>query len=379
MLILHITRDHPPRHCGGLSTAVATLVSVLGNQGIASSVVSFDNWRPRSSAKGSPIQIETIADVQICRIEQPAHLLSAATWGKKQPAQCLVVHHDMLWEFGQEVARSLGVPAVLMVHVLQCEMNRARGVHERTQSLLAQEVALQQADQVVAPSLAVASTLRTHYGIESSRVRVIRLGVPVPIKSWSCPNLPTVTFAGRFDSIKGLPLLLQAVAIVFKQMPSARLNLVGGNPGNAKAERRWKKRFQKDAPMLLQERTTLSGWVSPAGVQDYFLQSRVVVVPSLYETAGLVALEAMALGTPVVASRVGGLQELSVGEYSEWSIPNRDPNAWAQAILCPLKSPEKAREFSKQAKGLATQLGSLETMGVKWAELVAYLTDPTGS
>ena len=152
MLILHITRDHAPAHCGGTSTAVAGLTAALSHNDIKGRVVSFEQWRPRAKRNGVELRTGEYQGLPVARLSTPDQLAAARVWAQEKKADLVLVHHEMLWEFAHDNASVWGVPCVLVVHVFQAAMNRVRGISERTMSLVAQETAFEQADAVIATS-----------------------------------------------------------------------------------------------------------------------------------------------------------------------------------------------------------------------------------
>jgi len=144
---------------------------------------------------------------------------------------------------------------------------------------------------------------------------------------------PTVLFVGRSDRRKGLAVLLKAMPLVLAQLPEARLVVVGAGPGDADARRR-------AARLGLGGRVTFAGRVSRQLLPRYYAGADVYCSPALGgESFGIVLLEAMAAGAPVVASDIPGYDETIERERDGLLVPPGDPGALAQAVVRVLGDP----------------------------------------
>jgi D-inositol-3-phosphate glycosyltransferase len=189
------------------------------------------------------------------------------------------------------------------------------------------------------------------YGADPDRVVVIPLGVdpamfrPIPRADALAAmgiDLPQpnrlVLFVGRLDPVKGLDTLLRAMCELTELEPelSKTLSLVviGGDTDESGAD------LGEELECLdkLKDEVGLSDLVAFVGsrAQDtlayYYSAADVCVVPSYYESFGLVALEAMACGTPVIASRVGGLQHTIEDGVNGFLVPSGDHQALAEKL-----------------------------------------------
>lgn len=171
---------------------------------------------------------------------------------------------------------------------------------------------------------------------EKAREERLRLGLP--------PCGPVVGMIARFHSVKGHIYLLRAMTTVVKEFPDASLLLVGEGPE--------KERICREALRLgLGERVVMPG--TSYDRRLLFSVMDICVLPSLMEGFGLFALEAMAAGRPVVATRVGGLPEV-VGEAGIL-VPPADERALAEAILYLLHNREEAKRRGEEGQKRASQ------------------------
>jgi D-inositol-3-phosphate glycosyltransferase len=148
------------------------------------------------------------------------------------------------------------------------------------------------------------------------------------------------------------------------------LSIIGGDPEESEAEQN----AEMERLKALREELGLGKLVTFLGKQDqdalpdYYAAAEAVIMPSHYESFGMVALEAMACGTPVIASEVGGLAFLVRDGETGFHIPDRDPEALSdricQIITDPLLRAELSEKAAAYAKGYAWPLIAEKIMGV---------------
>lgn len=191
------------------------------------------------------------------------------------------------------------------------------------------------------------------------------------------PQDKVVLYVGRFDQRKGIETLIRAVGQICAQsnddasldLDRLRLVIVGGSdPSQSDGQERLRIE-ELVAKLGITEQTNFVGMVGHDRLPLYYSAADVCVIPSHYEPFGLVAIEAMACGTPVVASAVGGLNFTVVAEETGILVPAQDVNAFAQAIKRTLVDrlwAQKARKNSAQRvltyfswSGVAQQLSNL--------------------
>jgi glycosyltransferase involved in cell wall biosynthesis len=190
------------------------------------------------------------------------------------------------------------------------------------------------------------------------------------------PDTQVVFYVGRFDRRKGIETLVRAVGkSQMRQQGNLKLFIGGGSrPGQSDGIER--DRIEKIVGELgLRDITAFPGRLGDDSLPVYYAAADVCVVPSHYEPFGLVAIEAMASGTPVVASDVGGLQFTVVPEETGLLAPPKNDAAFAAAIDRILANPEWRHQLGKKARvrvekmfswdGVASQLSDLYTELVK--------------
>ncbi|MEH2241981.1 MAG: glycosyltransferase family 1 protein [Nostoc sp.] len=186
-----------------------------------------------------------------------------------------------------------------------------------------------------------------------------------------------VLYVGRFDSRKGIETLVRAVnESGLRDSNNLQLIIGGGStPGNSDGIER--DRIEQIVNELgMSEFTTFAGRLSQDILPTYYAAADVCVVPSHYEPFGLVAIEAMASGTPVVASDVGGLQFTVVDEKTGLLAPAQDVDAFAVAIDRILLNPEWRDELGKAGRKRVETKFSWDGVANQLSELYTQLLQP---
>jgi glycogen synthase len=361
MNILHVTRDFPPRHHGGISSAVGRLARAQSRAGLGVAILSFDAWRPcAATAAAAPAAQEASDGIAVLRLTSTQQLAGARGFASEQRPTLLHVHDGLLWSVGARLRAELAIPAVHSVHVVQRYMNELRGSRERTLSLAGEEAALAAADRVIAPSHSAADVLLASNPGLAPRLRVVGHGIDDSSTARAAaahhaanPAHGPLLAVGRFGDIKGTPELFEVMRTVLTRLPDAGVTVAGGIPANRRAETRWRRRWQTATPERLQARARFTGWLDGGALAAQYHDAAVLVVPSRYETFGLVALEAMLRGLPVASTAAGGLAELIAhGETGLLSAP-RDAAALADHAIALLRDPDLARRLGQRAAAAA--------------------------
>jgi glycosyltransferase involved in cell wall biosynthesis len=199
------------------------------------------------------------------------------------------------------------------------------------------------------------------------------LPVPEPRHGFRCAPAeePLFVFCGRLDAEKGLPLLLRAFARVRADLPGARLRIVGRGPQRSMLD-------DLTAALLLKEAVTFRGWVAPTEVERELEDAWALVAPSLWaEPLGLVAIEAIVRGVPVVASASGGLGETVQDGVSGLLFPNGDEAALAERLDAVARGrafpdhqlPAALVRRMRETHGVAAHIGSLRRIFAETAGL----------
>ena len=286
---------------------------------------------------------------------------------------------------GLDLARRWDVPLVHMFHTLGAIKNavaRGSGDTEPAERLAAEMRIAAGADRIVASTLVERADLAWHLGADPGRVAVIPCGVDVELfrpraagparARLGLDAEHVLLFVGRLTPIKGLETLLRALAVLRSDgLAAARLTLlvVGGTKGDEAGS--------GDLRRLARE-LGVGAWVDFRGPQpqdvlpDYYAAADLCLMPSRYESFGMVALEAMASGVPVIASRAGGLAVTVQDGATGRLVPEGDVAALARAVVGLLADEPGRRALGARAVEWARRF-AWPSIGRSVADLYAEL------
>jgi glycogen(starch) synthase len=191
-----------------------------------------------------------------------------------------------------------------------------------------QRIALRRAKALIAPSAAHAQTIAEELGGCAERIHIVPHGLPLPsVQRAQLSQLPLVLFVGRLEAVKGIRDALIAFAKARQAVPQAQLVVIGGNhPTQPQAAL-----DSLIAQLNIGEAVRQLGSLPQAALSAWYAQARALLMPSYYESFGLVALEAMAHGLPIVGYANSALPE--VVERAGALVPSGDTEALAQALV----------------------------------------------
>ncbi len=376
MKVALLTREYPPDVYGGAGVHVAYLARELARRveltvhcegGDRPGAIAHQPWDQLAGANQA---LRTMSvDLAMTATASGADLVHSHTWYAN---------------LGGHLASLLySVPHVMTMHSLEplrpWKAEQLGGGYAL--SSWCEKVAVESADAIIAVSSGMRSDVLAAYpAVTPERVVVIRNGIdsaeyaPDPgtavLDRYGVdPARPAVIFVGRITRQKGVPVLLRAAASL---APQAQLVLLAGQP---------------DTPELAGEVTglvtslqqTRSGviWIPEMLPKREVIQllshATVFVCPSLYEPLGIVNLEAMACGTAVVGSRVGGIPEVVVDGETGLLVPPGDPVALAAALNALILDPARAAAMGAAGRKRAAAEFGWDTIAAQTAELYASL------
>jgi len=243
--------------------------------------------------------------------------------------------------------------------------------------------------RLIASSVQEAEDLVRLYAASRAKVTVVPPGVDLHLfgprpserlrKQLGLGDARVIVFAGRLERLKGAETLVRAFSILAGDgLVSGPLALViiGGDSQNGASESRAtggeRARLESLANGLgIGRQVRFVGSVDQPTLATYLNLAAVCVVPSYSESFGLVALEAEACGTPVVAARVGGLPTIVKDGLTGFTLVSRDPARYADRIARLLSDEELRRCFSRRSRLVATQFTWQATVDRLLAEYTA--------
>ncbi len=280
--------------------------------------------------------------------------------------------HSHYWLSGQ-AARGLRatwcVPIIQMFHTLGEMKNRVAQTPEERENPRRIEVereVMRFADRLVAATPLEKAQMSWLYGADADKISVVPAGVdlklfrPIPraeakTRIGISTHHKMILFVGRIQPLKGISTLMRAMKRVTDQYPGWRDNLcvsiIGGDPNpNSESEQTEFERLKRlRADLGIGDLVTFLGAKDQDTLVYYYSAAEMVVMPSHYESFGMVALEAMACGTPVIGSDVGGLSFSIEDGFNGYLVPGQDPDALADKITLLLKHPNLRDHLGEQA------------------------------
>jgi D-inositol-3-phosphate glycosyltransferase len=278
---------------------------------------------------------------------------------------------------GRELRSAWDTPIVQMFHTLGHMKNSvasSREEWEPERRIEGEAEVMSFADRLVAATPLERAQMVWLYGADASQITVVPPGVDLSVFQPLPPQearrelgVPTerhiVLFVGRIEPLKGIDTLLRAMALVVPGIPcwqeQVSVIIVGGAPGAGveKVHAELARLESLRAELGIQDLVTFQGAEDQDRLIYYYSAADLVVMPSHYESFGMVALEAMACGTPVVASKVGGLAYNVRDGETGFLVPHRDPEALAAKIRLLLCDGQLREQMSGQALRWAQQYG----------------------
>ncbi len=201
---------------------------------------------------------------------------------------------------------------------------------------------LRRCRRVIAVSAALAEAT-VALGLPPERMEVLPDGIDVDrFTPGPAAREPLLLFVGSLIERKGAQHLLDALPDIAARFPEVRLAIVGDGPQRSALE-------QQARALGLADRVEFVGFQSQAQIAVWMRRARLFVLPSLEEALGIVLLEALASGTPCVASRVGGIPEVVTPEVGR-VVPPADPASLSQAIVSVLADPQAWAAMHQRAR-----------------------------
>ena len=326
MKALLLTNEYPPYVYGGAGVHVEYLTRELARL-MPVEVRCFgdqDATAENLRVKGYPVPRELTAGTP-SQLRSPVEMLQRSVSWMADPVDADVVHcHTWYAHAGGLLSRLLyGTPLVITTHSLEPLRPWKREQLGRGYdfSSWVEKTALETADAIIAVSRETRDDILNHFTVDPARVRVIPNGIDVEqyrytperdaLEKAGIPEwLPYVLFVGRITRQKGIIHLVRAIRHL---APGLGVVLLAGQPDTPEIGEEMKRGVEE----VRKEREHvywIPEMVSKRDAIQFYSHAKVFCCPSIYEPFGIINLEAMACGAPVVASAVGGIKEVVVPE-----------------------------------------------------------------
>ncbi|MGA4866366.1 D-inositol-3-phosphate glycosyltransferase [Streptomyces lavendulocolor] len=388
MLSVHTSPLHQPGtgDAGGMNVYIVELAKRLAAINIEVEIFT------RATTGGLPPAVELAPGVLVRHVdagpyeglakeELPAQLCAFThgvmrAWAGHRPGHYDLVHSHywLSGHVGWLAAERWGVPLVHAMHTMAKVKNAslARGdTPEPAARVIGETQIVRAADRLIANTAGEADELVRFYEAEPSKVAVVHPGVNLdrfrPADGRAAARarlgLPAdafiPVFAGRIQPLKAPDILLRAAALLLEQDPSLRgrmlVPVVGGPSGSGLAK---PEGLQKLAARLgIADVVRFHPPVDQERLADWFRAASVLVMPSYSESFGLVAIEAQAAGTPVVAASVGGLPVAVRDGSTGYLVRGHDPGDYAAALRRFVADPSLSGRLGEAAARHAGSFG----------------------
>ncbi|KKD08711.1 glycogen synthase [Streptomyces sp. WM6386] len=351
-----LTREYPPDVYGGAGVHVEFLARELSSlidldvhcwgEGRAEGVVRHRPWPVLDTANDA---LRTFSvDLAMTAGLEGRDLVHSHTW-----------YANLAGHLGKLL---YGIPHVMTAHSLEplrpWKAEQLGGGYAL--SSWAERTAIEAADAVIAVSGAMREDILACYpALDPARVHVVHNGIDTALyrpdhgtealtRIGVDPDRPFVLFVGRITRQKGVPHLLRAVRDID---PAAQVVLCAGAPDTPEIDREFRELFQ-ELSSVREGVHWIPQMLPRPDVIQLLTHAAVFVCPSVYEPLGIVNLEAMACGTPVVASQIGGIPEVVDDGKTGVLVPVDDDfePALARALDSVLGDPEGARRMGEAGR-----------------------------
>jgi len=308
---------------GGMSVYMLALATELGRRGIHVDIFT----REVESGNGQPIEYADKVRIVCLDIDGTSGLLRSELlkhlYSFRQAIEAFAQNNEITYRLihsnywlsgivGDQLKTLWHCPHVITFHTLAQAKVAAKKNHREDRQRLSEEARLLQCcDGVIAPTAHEKNNYKRVNAENTAPIYHVPLGVDLnhfkPGERCADAGLPgkienpVVLFVGRFDPMKGAAIAIEALHLL-KKAQAAQLVIIGGED-HASTEYQRLKQLMND--LGLRRRVHFEGTVEYRQIPEYYQRADVVVVPSFYESFGLVTLEALASGTPVAATQAG--------------------------------------------------------------------------
>ncbi len=350
MRILMLSWEYPPRIIGGISRVVYDLAQNLGKYGNEVHVVTC--WEPgtkeneidknvtvhRVHVYNNPSNniVEWVMQLNFAMLEYSIELIRKTSFD--------IIHgHDWLIAYAARVIKkSFSIPLITTIHAT--EYGRNFGIHNEMQRTInnVERWLGDESDRIIVNSLYMQEELKTIFNIDQDKIKIINNGVNLKKfdnicidasfrQNYAARNEKIVFFVGRLVNEKGVQVLLNAIPKILANYNDVKFVIAGKGPYLNNL-------LELSQRLNITNRVYFTGFVSEEVLLKLYKCSDIAVFPSTYEPFGIVALEGMVAGVPVVVSDVGGLKEIVNHREDGMKFNSGNSDSLADCIIELLKN-----------------------------------------
>ncbi len=357
MKILMFSWEYPPRIIGGISRVVYDLAQNLGNNGNEVHVITC--WEPGTKDYEldkfvhvhrihvynniSNNFVEWVMQLNFALLEYSIELLKKTSFD--------IVHaHDWLVAYVAKILKqSFNLPLITTIHAT--ESGRNNGIHTDMQNSISniEKWLVTESDKVIVNSNYMKKEIQAIFSLTEDKICIINNGVDLNKfnnvefdgdfrKNYASANEKIVFFVGRLVNEKGVHVLIDAIPKIVKNYSNVKFVIAGKGPC-------LKSLVEQSYTLGVNNRVYFTGFVSEEVLLKLYKCSDVAVFPSTYEPFGIVALEGMVAGVPVVVSDCGGLGEIINHKVDGMTFFSGNANSLADCIIELLKNETLANKI----------------------------------
>ena len=366
-----------PAHAfyNGIATGIGTLTPALRNRGHRVTIIAHNvaegtsdpsvydlaqSRRPRNAAQHAVFWLGNRLAPERTQAYLTHRSIMASIRSARVERGIQILEMEESFGWVRSVCQNSSIPVCVRLHGPWFLNGPAQGYPQDDafrRRVFEEGYAIQAADALTAVSSDVLERVRKFYGLALPHAQVIHGTTPaVPAgERWQLEGAEpkTVLFVGRFDRHKGGDLIIEAFTHVLREIPDAQLWMVGPDSGIIACDgRKWKiEEFIRDrVPAALETaRIRWFGFQALSELNQLRRKAMVTVICSRYETFSSATLEAMTMGCPTVAARVGGILEIVHDQDNGLLHRPEDPADLAAKILTLLNDPGRAAQAGRRA------------------------------
>lgn len=358
-----LTWEYPPRVVGGIARVVHDLSHRLIKDGHEVTVVTYKEGNVEDFEDDNGVKVYRVNNYMINPnnfidwiMQLNFNLISKATEIINKEGPFDVIHaHDWLVAYAAKTLKdSFKTPIIATIHAT--EAGRNSGIHDEVQRYIndTEWMLTYESTEVIVNSNYMKNELQRLFGLPYEKINVVPNGVNLNLyngvekdynfrRQYAADNEKIILYVGRLVYEKGIQNLIAAMPKVLNGYHDSKL-IIAGKGGMIDELRDEVRRLN------IENKVYFTGYLNLNQVTKMYKCADVAVFPSTYEPFGVVALEGMLSGTPVVVSDVGGLNEIVQHRENGMKSYAGNPNSIADSILELLYNPGLGAEVSRAAK-----------------------------